>query len=211
MLTMHSVSSQYLLKRYVPSSFRNLTDYELVAIYQDDGETEARRKMALQTLTFRHIAAIRKHTKHLSGSSFNEDCLFSAWRGMVTAVERFNLDNPKQVKFITYAFWYIRKGAQKWLTAKVKKDKMSFIGWSEDMSDSFESEDNTLEKQEMVAKVNQLLQDFPGDSNVICNFYGVNSLRKTYKQLSAETGRSERELAKEVRSFKKFAKEVCNE
>lgn len=123
------------------------------------------------------------------------------------AVERFDLNNPKKVKFLTYAYWYIRKGAQSWLSKKFKEDKVSFLGWTSDMSETFPSQDNTAER-DTVSQVRAIISRFPGNQEVVKAFYGVCHDKLTYSQIAKELQLSESECQSQIKKFRRYAREL---
>jgi len=204
MLSLHRSSSTALLEKYIPVYWRQKPDYDLIEIYQSPDSTPYLKRKALETLTYRYIAVLKNHTKRLSGSAHNEDCLLQAWEGFVKAVERFDLNNHKKVKFLTYAYWYIRKGAQSWLSAKSKEDKVSFLGWTSDMSETFSSQDNTAER-DTISQVRAVISRFPGNQEVVKAFYGICHDKLTYSQIAKEFRLPESECQSQIKKFRRYA------
>jgi RNA polymerase sigma factor (sigma-70 family) len=197
------------LKLLVPQSYHNMGDYALVRIFQQS-HVRKQRDTALMCLTYRHMGALVKNTITHCGQVWSEDCFIHTWEGMVKGLRKFNLDNPKQVKVITYLYWWMRKGAQTWLTKKAREDKHSFRGWSEDISSSplLRTQDPCIEKQELVDKVREVISQFPGNKTFIRTFYGLDGgAGKNIPTIAKETGVPVGDLRKELLSFKLYVKQ----
>lgn len=201
--------SKEALRLQVPRSYHDKDDYELVRIFQQSA-LRKEKDFAVMCLTYRHMGALVKNTRVHCGKKWDEDCFLSTWEGMVKGLTKFNLNNPKRVKVITYLYWYMRKGAQKFLTKKAREDKGSFKGWNEDISSSpqLKTYDPCPERQELVEKVKEVVANFPGNKEFIKSFYGLDAEKgKNIPTIAKETGTSVKDLRKELLSFKVYVQQ----
>lgn len=207
-------SHNSFLTKLIPSSIKELGDYDLVRIAQDNNESERNRRMAKQALLFRHIAAIKGVCKKLmKGGYYPEECLFSACEMFLTSIDRFDLNNPKQVKFLTYAFWYIRKGGQQWISRQVKKSKVSFTGLTGDLTDSLSDDSSSIKNFELKMDVKLALMSVckeHKDEDIIKYFYGLGCSKLNTNEIAKALGTDRGYVNKRLYVLKKeLKKELC--
>lgn len=127
----------------LPSSLREKNDKELLEIIQSEECKGAKRKKCMEVLYLRHIALVKKITKEHCNGTIIPDCFMRASYGLCYAASKFDLSDQRKVKFTTYAYWWIRKEAQRWLSSENKRGLTSFnedyrekLGGAKDSSDA---------------------------------------------------------------------------
>lgn len=103
-----------VLAKSFNQELKELDDYNLVALAQDTQLPLRERNAAAEVLVIRHLPLIKQQARKTFGGVLNEDCVVACAQGLLKSIQKFDLNNPKQVKFTTYAFWDIRKSGQVW-------------------------------------------------------------------------------------------------
>lgn len=193
-------NNQYLLNRYVPKAFVAKGDYELVAIAQDASETQGRREMARRTLLFRHLPAIKNQCRKYTYGPVSETMMQYGCQGLLKAINRFDLNNPKQVKFITYAWWRIRKSAQQGLTQKIKDAKTLPLEEAERVADTRR---NHYGLQQDVAAAIRNVVSSEDEVFMLQSYYGLEGNKpKTLDQIAQTLGRKRRSVQIAIRHLR---------
>lgn len=186
-------NSSYLNK--LPTSLREKGDRELLEIIQSEECKKAKRKKCMEVLYLRHIALVKKITKEHCNGTIIPDCFMRASYGLCYAASKFDLDDERKVKFTTYAYWWIRKEAQRWLSSEGKRGLTSFgedyrekLGGAKGLSDAFLDLEMAVGSLETADQ--EIVQDF---------YYGNYRIREVAKRTD-NTEKYVRVRLKQIRS-----------
>lgn len=190
-MNLYSLNSQALTLKYVPESIAVKTDYQLVEMAQDSNLPKGKRDLAIRALLFRHLAAVKNQCRAYAFGKVTPMMVQAACEGFIQSIQRFDLNNPKQVKFLTFAWWYIRKGAQAGLTEKVKDESTLPLERAAAVADLSRSNSSAwlAVREDVRSAVSKVVKDKQA-LYYLENYYGLNGKTPTELKVIASNTRT---------------------
>ncbi|MFL0197987.1 sigma-70 family RNA polymerase sigma factor [Clostridium sp. WILCCON 0269] len=128
-----------------------MTNEELVELYQSGDEQALNELMEKNTGMVRKLA--NKFYTEKTNSIDIEDLQQEGFIGLITAARKYDFDNAKRAKFITYAVYWIHQKMNMFIKSKNTNDEISInvpVGETKDteFGDSIKDENNLYENVE---------------------------------------------------------------
>ncbi|MEQ8154994.1 MAG: sigma-70 family RNA polymerase sigma factor [Clostridiaceae bacterium] len=130
-----------------------MTNEELVYLYQN-GDRRALEELTLKNQGIINKLASKFYVERTSSIDI-EDLKQEGYIGLITAANRYDLNNHKKAKFITYATYWIYQKMQRFISCRNTNDEKSLNesigddeGNTKELIDSLEDENNHYESIE---------------------------------------------------------------
>jgi RNA polymerase primary sigma factor len=192
-------------KRYI----KNINNYNnnLTKVEEKDlirraknGDSKAKEKLINSNLKF----AFSEAKKYMGCGLPLSDLVSQANEGMVKAIDKYDLNNKNNSKFITCAGWWVRASILESINndsrlvrlpiSKIKKNKLENKS-SVQVREEFKNIDSEYEMVENeylsnISLVNSLKELNDKEYKVIVDYFGLNEqgIRKTHSEISEDMG-----------------------